>query len=138
MQEKTFSVGQLAAATDTKPVTIRYYEKAGVLPSASRNESGYRQYSIADRDRLLFIRRSRALGFSLDDIADLLGLADHSQESCASVDAKVQVQLEQVRRRLKDLRAMEAELERLSGCCDGGVIEKCRIIESLSGGTSSR
>lgn len=135
MYEKTFSVGQLAAATDTKPVTIRYYEKVGVLPAASRNTSGYRQYSSADRDRLLFIRRSRALGFSLEDIAELLGLADHSQDSCAAVDAKVQVQLEQVRRRLKDLRAMEAELERLSACCEGGVIEECRIIESLSGGS---
>jgi DNA-binding transcriptional MerR regulator len=135
MQEKIYSVGQLAAATDTKPVTIRYYEKAGVLPSASRNASGYRQYSSADRDRLLFIRRSRALGFSLDDIAELLGLADHSRDSCAAVDAKVQVQLEQVRRRISDLRAIEAELERLSACCDGGVIGECRIIESLSGGT---
>lgn len=136
MQKKTYSVGQLAAATDTKPVTIRYYEKAGVLPSASRNASGYRQYSSADRDRLLFIRRSRALGFSLDDIAELLGLADHTRDSCAAVDAKVQVQLEQVQRRLKDLRAMETELKRLSACCDGGVISECRIIESLSGGGS--
>ncbi|KFZ30826.1 MerR family transcriptional regulator [Pseudidiomarina salinarum] len=130
---KKFTVGQLATATGTKPVTIRYYEKVGVLPSASRDESGYRRYSVAERDRLLFIRRSRALGFSLDDIRELLELADQTEDSCAAVDAKVQVQLSEIRRRIEDLRAMENELKRLSACCNGGVIEECRIIESLSG-----
>ena len=132
MSKKIYTVGQLADLTGTKPVTIRYYEKIGVLPKATRSESGYRLYSGADHSRLLFIRRSRALGFSLDDIRGLLLLADRQQESCASVDAKVELQLEQVRSRLKDLRAMERELERLSACCEGGVIMDCRIIDTLS------
>lgn len=68
MSATKFTVGQLARITDTKTVTIRYYEQLGLLPTASRNASGYRQYTEAERDRLLFIRRSRALGFSLDDI----------------------------------------------------------------------
>jgi DNA-binding transcriptional MerR regulator len=114
-------------------VTIRYYEKIGLLPKATRSESGYRLYSEEDHSRLLFIRRSRGLGFSLDDIRELLSLADRQQESCAGVDAKVEQQLVQVRSRLKDLHAMEHELERLSACCDGGVIMDCRIIETLSG-----
>lgn len=134
MGKKNYTVGQLAKHTGVKPVTIRYYEKIGLLPQVTRSESGYRLYTEADRSRLLFIRRSRGLGFSLDDIRELLSLADRQQESCAGVDVKVEQQLEQVRSRLKDLRAMERELERLSACCEGGVIMDCRIIETLSGG----
>lgn len=135
MSEKIYTVGQLAAHTDIKSVTIRYYEKIGLLPEATRSESGYRLYSEADHLRLLFIRRSRRLGFSLDDIRELLSLADRQQESCAGVDAKVEQQLEEVRSRMKDLHAMEKELERLSACCEGGVIMDCRIIDTLSGET---
>ena len=104
-----------------------------LLQKPARTESGYRLYKNADHDRLLFIRRGRALGFSLGDIRELLSLADRQLASCAGVDAKVEEQLEQVRVRLKDLQAMERELERLSGCCKGGVIMECRIIETLSG-----
>lgn len=132
MNATTFTVGQLARATNTKAVTIRYYEQLGLLPSASRNASGYRQYSMEELDRLLFIRRSRALGFSLDDIRQLLGLADHRQASCTPVDTKVAEQLDQVRMRIRDLQDLEQELQRLLSCCQGGVIEECRIIESLS------
>ena len=89
-----YTVGQLAQATGTKNVTIRYYERM--------------------------------------DIRELLRLADRREASCAAVDAKVAEQLEQVRMRLRDLRALEDELQRLSACCEGGVIEECRIIESLS------
>lgn len=128
-----YTVGKLAKATDTKAVTIRYYESLGLLLSADRTAAGYRLYTDKERDRLLFIRRSRALGFTLDDIRGLLSHADHREASCASVDAKVKDQLEQVRLRLADLRAMELELERLSACCEGGVIGECRIVESLSG-----
>lgn len=132
MSATKFTVGQLARITDTKTVTIRYYEQLGLLPTASRNASGYRQYTEAERDRLLFIRRSRALGFSLDDIRQLLGFSDHRQASCAAVYAKVAEQLEQVRLRIRDLHGLEQELQRLLSCCHGGVIEECRIIESLS------
>ncbi|MEX1214454.1 helix-turn-helix domain-containing protein [Saccharospirillum sp.] len=132
MHKNNHTIGQLADRTGIKPVTIRYYEKIGLLPEATRSESGYRLYSDTDHFRLLFIRRSRALGFSLGDIRELLSLADSQQESCAGVDAKVEQQLEQVRSRLKDLRAMEQELKRLSACCAGGVIMDCRIIETLS------
>lgn len=132
MSAATYTVGALAKATDTKAVTIRYYEQSGLLPSAGRSPSGYRFYTDEERNRLLFIRRSRALGFSLDDIRELLGLADRRDASCAAVDAKVEGQLEQVRMRIRDLQGLEAELTRLSVCCQGGVIEQCRIIESLS------
>src|SRR3546814_10499211 len=132
METANYTVGQLAKATDTKAVTIRYYEGLGLLPSVSRSASGYRLYRDEQRYRLLFIRRCRALGFSLDDIRELLDLADQREASCATVDIKVDEQLEQVRMRIRDLRGLETELERLSTCCQGGVIDQCRIIESLS------
>lgn len=127
-----YTVGRLATETGTRAVTIRYYERLGLLPPAGRSSSGYRLYTDAERDRLLFIRRSRALGFSLDDVRELLALADQRQASCAAVDAKVAEQLEQVRARLRDLRALESALDRLSACCEGGVIDECRIIQALS------
>lgn len=132
MSTTRFTVGQLARLTATKTVTIRYYEQLGLLPSVARTASGYRQYSEAERNRLLFIRRSRALGFSLDDIRQLLEFADHRQASCAAVDAKVVEQLELVRSRIRDLQGLEQELQRLLSCCRGGAIEQCRIVESLS------
>ncbi len=131
MNATNFTVGQLARLTGTKAVTIRYYEQLGLLPKPLRNASGYRQYTAEERDRLLFIRRSRALGFSLDDVRQLLSLSDHPQASCATVDAKVAAQLEQVRLRIHDLQKLEQELQRLGSCCQGGVIDECRIIESL-------
>ncbi|WOD13041.1 helix-turn-helix domain-containing protein [Pseudomonas sp. NyZ704] len=131
--DSQYTIGQLAKATDTKAVTIRYYEGLGLLPSYSRSAAGYRLYTTREHDRLLFIRRSRGLGFSIEDIRGLLGLADRGEAPCTALDAKVKEQLEQVRLRLRDLRAMEQELERLSGCCAGGVISDCRIVESLSG-----
>lgn len=134
MERRQYTVGQLAEATETKAVTIRYYERQGLMPSPPRSDAGYRIYSDADLDRLLFIRRSRHLGFSLDTIRELLALADRSNAPCAEVDAKVAQQLMEVRERLGQLRALESELQRLSSCCEGGgVIENCHIVEALSG-----
>ncbi|MGH8438928.1 MAG: MerR family transcriptional regulator [Pseudomonas sp.] len=138
MTGSNYTVGQLAKAADTKAVTIRYYEQQGLLPSATRTPAGYRLYTEIERDRLLFIRRSRGLGFSLDDVRELLGLADRKEHSCAAVDAKVELQLAQVRERIRDLQGLESELTRLIACCQGGVIEECRIIESLSNRSAVR
>jgi DNA-binding transcriptional MerR regulator len=130
--DRHYTIGQLARATGTKAVTIRYYERLGLLSSAGRTPAGYRLYTDVERARLGFVRRCRSLGFGLDDVRELLGLADEREASCAEVDAKVEEQLAHVRARLEDLRSLEAELERLSACCEGGVIDDCRIIESLS------
>lgn len=132
-QTPHYSIGALARATGAKPVTIRYYEGLGLMPPAARTAAGYRSYSDADRARLLFVRRCRSLGFTLDDVRELLGLADRQEAACAAVDAKVEDQLEQVQARIEDLRALEKELQHLRACCSGdGRIHDCRIIESLS------
>lgn len=128
-----YSIGALARATNTKAVTIRYYEGLGLLSPPPRTPAGYRIYSKADRARLRFIRRCRALGFSLDDVRELLDLAGRQAAACAAVDTKVEIQLAQVRARIQDFRALEKELQHLrAGCSGGGLIHDCRIIESLS------
>lgn len=134
MAGNEYRVGQLAQASKTKAVTIRYYESRGLMRKPPRNSSGYRIYSDVDLDRLLFIRRSRKLGFSVKSVHELLDLADRIDAPCGEVDARVQQQLTDVQKRLAQLRTLEAELQRLSACCEGrGVIRDCRILETLSG-----
>lgn len=128
-----YTIGQLAKASQTKAETIRYYEHQGLMQRPRRNSSGYRIFSDADLQRLLFIRRGRGLGFSIDSIRELLELADKRDGSCANVDAKVTQHLSAVRERLVQLHTLKAELQRLSDCCEGGgTIRDCRIIETLS------
>lgn len=129
-----YTVGKLAQASQTKTVTIRYYERQSLMRRPPRSRAGYRLYNDVDLGRLLFIRRSRRLGFSLNSVRALLDLADRRDAPCADVDSKVLQHLNEVRERLAQLRALEKELERLSACCEGGgVIRDCQIIESLSG-----
>jgi DNA-binding transcriptional MerR regulator len=75
------NIGELARATGTKPETIRYYERIGLLPLPRRTGGNYRDYSGADARRLAFARRARGLGFSIDQIRTLLNLADRKDES---------------------------------------------------------
>jgi DNA-binding transcriptional MerR regulator len=138
MNTSSYTIGQLAKATDTKTVTIRYYEKEGLLPSSTRSVSGYRLYGPVERDRLQFIRRARALGFSLDEVRELLGLADRQQSPCDAVDSLIAEHLRQVRLGLADLQALEGELQRLLACCHGGTISECRIIEALASSAKSQ
>lgn len=136
MKPDYYTVGELAEVAGTKSVTIRYYERRDLMRSPQRTPAGYRIYRSVDLDRLLFILRCRHFGFGLDQIRELLDLADRQNVPCAQVDARVARHLDQVRERLSELRALERELERLSTSCAGeGVIRDCRIIESLSRNT---
>lgn len=133
----TYTIGELSRLTDTKAVTIRYYESEDLVHPASRTAAGYRLFDTASRDRLHFIRRCRRLGLGLADIRQLLqlseqGQGDQGRSSCEGIDAIIHRQLEQVRERLRDLRALEDELDRLEHCCDADSIDECKIIESLS------
>ena len=128
------NIGELARATATKPETIRYYERIGLLPSPRRTGGNYRDYSGADVCRLAFARRARGLGFSIDQIRTLLDLADRKDESCEAVDAIARARLEDVKRKLADLSALRRELEALIEQCGHGTIAECRIVEALAPG----
>ncbi|MBO6635173.1 helix-turn-helix domain-containing protein [Parvibaculum sp.] len=126
------SIGGLARATGTKVVTIRYYEKIGLLPEPPRTSGNYRTYDASHRERLHFIRRCRDLGFTLEQVRELLDLSKKTDRDCAAVDRLALDHLAEIKRKIADLKRLEKELRRLSACCQGGTIGDCRIIEALS------
>ena len=124
-------IGELAKATATKVETVRFYEKAGLLPSPARTDANYRSYGPAHLQRLSFIRRARDLGFSLDAVRDLLELADDRAKPCGAVDAIASGHLTEVERKIADLSAMREELRRVIGSCRHNTVADCKIIETL-------
>jgi Cu(I)-responsive transcriptional regulator len=127
------SIGELAKRTGTKVVTVRYYEQIGLLPVPSRTAGNYRTYSNEHMRRLRFIRRCRDLGFTLDQIHDLLRLSSQKNEDCAEVDRITAEHLAEIEQKISDLKRLAKELRRLNTCCQGnGIIADCRIIEALS------
>src|SRR5262245_65197075 len=100
-------IGELARRSGVNIETIRYYERIGLLPRPWRTASGYRHYGEVDVRRLAFIRRSRELGFSLEQVRELLDLAQDQGRTCAEVRAVAETQLASVRSKLADLRRME-------------------------------
>jgi Cu(I)-responsive transcriptional regulator len=133
-----YSIGDLALQSGTKVETIRYYEKAGLIPQAARTAGNHRTYTQAHAHRLAFIRHSRELGFSLDRIRTLLALADEPEQSCADVDAIALEHLSAVRERIERLQLLEAELVRMVDECGCGRVAECRVIEVLADQTHAR
>jgi len=126
-------IGDLAKTAGTKVVTIRYYEQIGLLPVPSRTAGNYRTYSNEHMRRLRFIRRCRDLGFTLDQIRDLLRLSSRKEQDCAEVDRITAQHLMEIEQKISDLKRLAKELRRLNNCCEGkGIIADCRIIEALS------
>ncbi|MEP9370130.1 helix-turn-helix domain-containing protein [Ancylobacter polymorphus] len=132
MVHDSLSIGDLAKATATKVETIRYYERIGLLPTPERTAGNYRSYSAAHLGRLSFVRRARDLGFSIDQVRDLLGLSDQRDRSCEAVDAIARENLAEVERKIRDLQALRRELGSILSQCGCGTIAECRIIEALS------
>lgn len=127
------AIGDLARATETKVVTIRYYEKVGLLPPPRRTAGNYRAYEPAHLDRLRFIRRCRDLGFTLDQVRDLLRLSSEEDRDCAEVDRIAAQHLAAVEAKIADLARLAEELRRIGSLCRGGRrIADCRIVEALS------
>ena len=126
------NIGQAARESGVSAKMIRYYEQIGLIPRADRRESGYRDYSPADVHRLRFIRRARDLGFSIEQVRDLLALSDRRDQSCATVDELTRAHLAEVERKIADLEALRRELSALLSQCRQGTISTCLIIEALA------
>ena len=127
-----YTIGDLARATGTKVETVRYYERIGLMPTTARTAGNYRAYERAQVDRLSFIRRARTLGFSIEQVRELLSLADDRSRSCIAVDELARAHLTTVVRKLADLAALQRELEALLGQCRRGTVAECRIIQALA------
>lgn len=126
------TIGDLAKARGTRVETVRYYERIGLLPVPVRTAGNYRTYAAWHLGRLSFIRRARPLGFSLDQVRELLALADQRERSCEAVDAIAGEHLAEVERRITDLKALRRELSDIIGQCRQGTVAECRIIEALA------
>ena len=129
---KDLTIGALGKAAGVKVETIRYYERIGLLPTATRTASGYRVYGVEHVERLAFIRHSRELGFHLTAIRELLTLSDDPNRSCAEADRIAQVHLREVETRIVSLQALQKELKRMIAQCQTDRIADCRVIRVLA------
>lgn len=122
---------ELAERTGCNLETVRYYEKVGLLPEPPRNASGYRSYDSAHERRLRFVLRARELGFSLDEIRELLRLVDERDQPCAEARAIAAAHLNDVRTKVADLKRMERVLKDVVAQCADGTLPECPLVETL-------
>lgn len=127
-------IGTLAKRADVAIDTVRYYERQGLLPAPVRLASGYRDYDSDDVARLRFIRRAKALGFTLAEIAELLALSARREGDMAGMKAAAQQKLLDVDAKLAELQRIRKGLTELVASCPGhGALEHCPILDALAG-----
>ncbi|MEP7326809.1 MAG: MerR family transcriptional regulator [Gemmatimonadota bacterium] len=120
----TLTVGQLARQAGVNLETVRYYERRALLAAPSRTASGYRQYPASTVRRIEFIKRAQALGFTLDEIADLLALQSGTPKQCAAVEREASTVVARIDQKLGELTRMRAAL--------GQLVEACRTRKNTS------
>ena len=132
MEKHNMRIGELAERAAIKVDTVRYYEKAGLLPLPPRRPNGYRDYGIAHLERLAFIRHCRALGMPLDDVRQLLDLLAHPSADCQDANRLVDEQLARVQERINDLHTLEKQLQSLRTQCTSKTSSaECGILHEL-------
>jgi len=124
-------IGGLAKTCDCPRETIRYYEKIGLLPRAVRTANGYRSYDSSHQKWLDFILRSRALGFSQDEVRRLTNLAHAPNSKCQDVHEPILAHIQDVRARLDELQQLETALLRLESKCIDETLHECPVIDEL-------
>ena len=124
-------IGTLSKRTGCNIETIRYYERIGVMPKPPRTEGGLRVYSADHLKRLTFVRRSRELGFTLDQVRDLLLLVDRKDYTCDEVKDMTLEHVGDVRQKIADLRKLERVLKGMVSQCNRGAVPDCPVIDAL-------
>lgn len=131
-------IGELAKQSGCDVETVRYYEKAGLLPAPSRNESGYRQYMSPHLERLQFIRHCRSLQMSIPDIRVLLELQAQPTNGCQGVNDLLDHHIELIHVQMLKLQSLEQQLMRLRHQCEKPhLVQECGILQNLSETASS-
>lgn len=126
-------IGELAKVAGCQTVTIRFYERKGLLGSTARTESNYRVYGEQDLERLVFIRDCRTLGLTLKEITRLVAIQDEPALRCDDVNACVDDHRADVHRQMQALRLLEAQLKRLrSSCMSPGASSDCGVLAALT------
>jgi Cu(I)-responsive transcriptional regulator len=127
------NIGEAAKASGVSAKMIRHYESVGLFAEPARTESGYRQYGERELATLKFIRHSRDLGFSIEQIRELLGLWQNRKRPSRQVRALAQAHIAELDAKLKDLQAMRGTLAHLVSCCHGDERPDCPILDRLAG-----
>jgi Cu(I)-responsive transcriptional regulator len=126
------NIGAAAELTGISAKMVRHYESLGLLPPITRTDSGYRQYSEADVHTLRFIKRSRDLGFSMAEIAELVALWQNRRRTSASVKRIAQQHLDELAQRIEALQAVQRSLHQLLYHCHGDERPECPILDDLA------
>ena len=130
--DATMNIGEAAKASGVSAKMIRHYESVGLVPEAARTESGYRQYSGTEVSTLRFIRQSRDLGFSMEEIVDLVGLWQNRRRASAAVRRIAQKHAAELAQRIAAMQEMQRTLQHLIHCCRGDERPDCPILEELA------
>ena len=127
-----FNIGEAARASGVSAKMIRHYESIGLIGAARRTDAGYRVYTGQDVRVLQFVHRGRALGFSLDQIRDLLALWQDKDRASADVRALARTHIEELNRKIAEMEAMRRTLESLAASCHGDARSDCPILDDLA------
>jgi MerR family transcriptional regulator, copper efflux regulator len=127
------NIGRAAQLSGVSAKMLRHYEELGLLSGVARSDGGYRQYSQADVHNLRFIKRSRDLGFSMAEIAQLLSLWHNRRRTSASVHRIAQQHAQNLSQRIEQLQAMQRSLQTLMHCCHDDQRPECPILDDLAG-----
>lgn len=127
------NIGAAARRSGVAAKTIRYYESVGLIAPAARTAAGYRVYDQRDVETLRFVQRARGLGFSVDDVGNLLALWQDRQRSSAEVKALARRRMEDIERKIAELTEMRATLHNLMEHCHGDRRPHCPILSGLAG-----
>ena len=126
------NIGEAATASQVSAKMIRHYESIGLVKPARRTEAGYRVYGPQDVQVLQFIHRARALGFSLEQIRELLALWQDQSRASADVRALARGHIEELNRKIAEMEAMRRTLETLAASCHGDARSDCPILDDLA------
>src|SRR5690606_9078894 len=131
--ETAMNIGQLARQAGVPIDTVRYYERQGLIPEPPRSTSGYRQYGPGDVTRLEFIRRAKTLGFTLEEIGELMAISGNYSNDMKEMKQKASTKLQVVEARLEERVRMRAARRGLVDACPGhGPLAACPIMAALT------
>jgi Hg(II)-responsive transcriptional regulator len=127
-------IGTAAKRAGVNVQTLRYYERRGLLPKPPRRSSGYREFPDEAVRVVRFVKRAQELGFTLEEIEELLRLRDHTRRDRARIRAVAQHRADDIGKRIEELKAVKRALSHLVHCCREGSTLECPILEALESG----
>ena len=129
---ESLTIGQVAGLAEVGVETVRFYERRGLIDEPPRRASGYRQYPPEAVARIRFIRRAKDLGFSLEEVKELMALRVDPQATSANVRSRAKAKIVDIEGRIQALERMRIALEELGAACDGcGPVTKCSILQAM-------